>query len=260
MEERTGKFLMKRGLERSFFAIYCISTKIYLDSDKYYSEPKKLYTFFGCTLEGKKKFLSCILENEVEKTSEWYNFFQELKKRGIEHCVFALLPNDKELRDAVRLAFPKVEIFMSCDGVIEKLMKYNSYRTKDEVYRQVRGLYVAKDDVEYELNYEDFLERYKAYPFMMDLLNEEIKTAKNGYKYSFKVRRIIYAFNYIIEMKKRFSKYSTGVVYDNKEEFIEACAHSIFMSESAIHYYKDEWSLVLNEIYEEKTELIKPYL
>lgn len=83
MENRTGEILRKRRLERSYFAIYCISTRIKIDSEKYYTESKKLYSFFGCTLEGKKKYLSCILETEAEKTSEWYNFFQELKKRGI---------------------------------------------------------------------------------------------------------------------------------------------------------------------------------
>lgn len=260
MENRTGEILRKRRLERSYFAIYCISTRINIDSEKYYTESKKLYSFFGCTLEGKKKYLSCILETEAEKTSEWYNFFQELKKRGVEQVVFALLPKNREIRGAVKLGFPKVEIFTSCEGTIEKLLKYNSYKTKDEIYRQIRRIFIARDLVEYELNYKDFIEKYKEYPFIMEMLEEELKNIKDNYKYSFSVRRIIYAFNYIIEMKKRFLKYSTNEVYKNKEEFIEACAYAIFMSESSIHYYKDEWTIVINEIYKEKNELIKPYL
>lgn len=204
--------------------------------------------------------MSCVLETEVEKTSEWYNFFQELKKRGMEHIIFALLPKNKEIRDAIKLGFPKVEIFTSCESTIEKLLKYNSYKTKDEIYRQIRRIFIARDLVEYELNYKDFVEKYEKYPFMMDLLDEEIKSVKDNYKYSFMVRRIIYAFNYIIEMKKRFLRYSNYEVYNNKDEFIDVCAYAIFMSESSLHYYKDEWSLVLNEVYEEKNELIKPYL
>ena len=260
MNNRTGVVLRKRKLERSYFVVYCISTKINIDSDRFYTESKKLYTFFGCTLDGKKKYLSCALETDIEKTSGWYNFFQELKKRGMEHIVFALLPKNKEIRDAIKLAFPKIEIFMSCEGTIEKLLKYNSYKTKDEIYRQIRRIFIARDIVEFELNYKDFIEKYKTYTFIMDMLDDELKNIKNNYKYSFMVRRVIYAFNYIIEMKKRFSKYSIGKVYNNKEEFIDICAASIFMSESSLHYYKDEWTLVLNEVYEEKNELIKPYL
>ena len=260
MDNRTGEVLRKRSLERSYFAIYCISAKINLDSDKGFREPKTLYTFFGCTLDGKKKYLACTLETEVEKTSDWYNFFQGLKRRGMEHVIFALLPRNREIRDAIKLGFPKVEIFTSCENTIEKLQKYNSYKTKDEIYRQVRRLFIARDLVEYELNYKDFVERYEKYPFIMDMIDDEIKSVKDNYKYSFTVRRIIYAFNYTIEMKKRFSRYCNDEVYRSKDEFIDACTYSIFMSEAALHYYKDEWTLVLNEIYEDKNELIKPYL
>lgn len=260
MEIRTGEILRKRNLERCYFTIYCISTRINLNSDRFYREPKKLYTFFGCTLDGKKKYISCVLETEVEKTSDWYNFFQELKKRGIEQIVFAQLPKNKEMRDAIKLGFPKAEIFTSYEDTMEKMLKYNSYRTKDEIYRQIRRLFIARDLVEYELNYKDFVDRYSKYPFMMDVLEDQIKSIKSNYKYSFIVRRIVYAFNYVIEMKKRFSKYSINEVYNNKDEFIDACSYAIFMSEMAMHYCKDEWALVINEVYDAKNELIKPYL
>lgn len=130
MNKRMGEILEKRGLEKSYFSIYCISTKIGLDSDKGYRDQKKIYTFFGCTLDGKKKYISSILETDVEKTSDWYNFFQGLKNRGVEHIIFALLPRKREIKDAIKLSFPKVEIFVSCENTIEKLQKYSSYKIK----------------------------------------------------------------------------------------------------------------------------------
>ena len=257
---RTGEIFRKRELERSYFCIYCVSIKIQMDSDKGYKDGRILYTFWGCTLEGTKKYVASILETEVEKTSDWYNFFQELKKRGMEHVIFGLLPQKKEIRDAIKIGYPEIEIFTWCENAIDKLKKYNSYKRQEEIYREIRSLFIARDIVEYELNYKDFVEKYEKYPFIMDMLGEEIKELRKNYKYAFKVRRIIYAFNYIIEMKKRFSKLTNYKVYQNKEEFIDECAHSIYMSECAVHYYKDEWTEVINEIYEEKKELIKPYL
>lgn len=120
MNKRMGEILEKMGLEKSYFSIYCISTKIGLDSDKRYRDQKKIYTFFGCTLDGKKKYISCILGTDVEKTSDWYKFFQGLKNRGVEHIIFALLPRKREMKDAIKLSFPKVEIFVSCENTIEK--------------------------------------------------------------------------------------------------------------------------------------------
>lgn len=45
----------------------------------------------------------------------------------MKHVIFALLPRN---RDAIKLGFSKVEIFTSCENTIEKLQKYNSYKTK----------------------------------------------------------------------------------------------------------------------------------
>ena len=52
MMNRTGEVLRKRELERSYFCIYCITAKLQIDSDKGYKDGRKLYTFWGCTLDG----------------------------------------------------------------------------------------------------------------------------------------------------------------------------------------------------------------
>ena len=260
MIKRTGEELRKRNLEQCYFNVYCITTKLNMECNKGYSESKILYTFFGCTLDGRKKYISCVLETEVEKASDWYDFFQGLKKRGMKHSIYALLPRNKELRDAYKLAFKEVEIFTSCDNAIIKMQKYNSYRNREEIYKEAKRLFLARDLAEYELNYKDFIEKYSSYPFIMDVMKEEIKGLEENYKYTMNVRRIVYAFNYIIEMKKRFGRHSLDREYKNKDEFIDDCAYAIYMSEAALHYYKEDWALVINEIYEEKKELIKPYL
>lgn len=260
MKNRTGEILRKRELERSYFAVYCMSTKINMDDANEEGGIKKLYVFFGCGLGGKKKYISSVFEKELSKTSDWYNYFQTLKKRGMEHVIYALIPKEKEIRDAMKLAYPKVEIFASCENTIEKLEKYNTYKTKEEIYREVRKLYMAKDEVEYELNYKEFVEKYSKYQFIMELLDGEIRSLRENYRYSYEIRRIVYAYNYIIEMGKRFKRISRHQVYREKEEFIDQCAFFIHSSEAAMHYQKEEWAKVLNEIYEEKKDLIKPYL
>jgi len=260
IKARTGENLRTRELEKSYFVIYCLSTKISIDDAEGTGGEKKLYVFFGCGLGGKKKYISSVLEEELIRTSDWYNYFQTLKKRGMEHVIYALVPKKKEIRDAIKLSYPKVEIFTSCENTINKLQKYNTFKTRDEIYREVRKLYIAKDLIEYELNYKEFVDKYSKYPFIMDLLNEEIKSLKENYKYSFAVRRIIYAFNYIIEMERRFEKINRHEIFKDKEEFVDICAFFIYSSEAALHYQKEEWANVLNEIYEEKKDLIKPYL
>ena len=256
MIKKTGEILRKRNL----FVLYCMEADMYLEDEYIKDNRKKLYVFFGCTLEGKKKYVTSIFEDEVVKTSEWYEFLQRLKGRGIEKIIFALLPSIKELKDAMNLSFKEVEIFESCDRTIKKLNKYNSFKTNSELYKQVKKLYLAKDLLEYELNYEEFINKYSEYGFIMDMLNEQIKALRSNYKYSSKIRRIIYAFNYIIEMEKRFHILCNEKIYKDKEEFIDDCSWFIYQSELAVHYKREEWVEVLNEIYESKRNLIQPYL
>lgn len=260
MIKHNGEVLRKRELEKSYFVIYCLNADLYMEGEYTKGKKKRLYVFFGCTLDGRKKYMSSVFASEVERTSEWYDFYQGLKKRGMEHVIFALVPNEKELRDALKLSFPKVEMFTSCFRTIGKLRKYNTYKTNEDIYREVKRLYLAKDLKEYELNYVDYKKKYGKYQFIMDMLDEEIKGLKINYKYSSSIRRIVYAFNYVIQMEKRFSILSNQKIYKDKDEFLDDCSWFINCSESATHYHKEEWTEVINEIYEEKKELIKPYL
>lgn len=260
MNNQTIELLKKRDLEKSYFSINFITTKIYMEEGINYVNPRTAYVLFGITLEGRRKYITTIIDKECPKTSDWYNVFQELKKRKIEHVIYAIIPDNKQIRDAITLAFPKIETFISCEKTIFNLLRYESYKNKDEVYREVRRLYVAKDKVEYEVNRNDFIEKYKNYPLIMELLKEEIERLEKNYKYSYKVRRIIYSFNYVIELKKRLSKIANKKYFDTKEEFVEYLVSYITRSERAVHYKKEEWLEMLNEIYEEKKEMIKPYL
>lgn len=97
MISRTGEELRKRNLENCYFNVYCISTKLELEGDKGYSETKVLYTFFGCTLDGRKKFIACALDVELDKTSDWYDFFQGLKKK--RDATFNICSSSKKKRD-----------------------------------------------------------------------------------------------------------------------------------------------------------------
>lgn len=257
---RTEEVLRKRVLEKSYLVLYCMETNIYLESRYTSEERKRLFIFFGCTLEGKKKYVSCILEPEKNKTSCWYDFFQEIKSRGNEKIIFGLLPRLRELREAIKIAYSDIEIFDSCDGMIKKLRKYNSYKTKDEIYREIKKLYLAEDEVEYEINYKDFISKYSKHAFIMDIAGEEVKELRKNYKYPRSVRRIIYAFYYIIEMEKRFDELCNNRMYSNKETFIEDCMTFINRSEAQVHYKRDEWAEVISELYDQKRDMIKPYL
>ena len=250
----------KRELEKSYFMIYTIETKIKIEEGEDCINEREVYIFFGMTLEGKRQYITSEQIKETTRTSDWYNMFQEIKKRKVEHVIFGLLPEKKELREAIKLSFPEIEIFESSEKTIEKLQKYNSNKRYDEIYTEIRKLYLSKDEKEYEINYKMFKEKYGKYIFIMELLEERIKGIKKNYKYSYELRRVVYAFNYMIELKERIRKMTRSREYQSKEEFIEELLYYITNMERAVVYPKYKWVEVINEIYEAKKEYIKPYI
>lgn len=260
MKNLTMETIKKRELEKSYFILYSIDTKIKLEEGINCINEREVNLIFGMTLDGKRQYITSALDKETTKTSDWYNIFQEVKKRKVEHVIFGLLPEKKELREAIKLSFPEIEIFDSCDKTLDKLQKYNSYKTTDEIYTEIRRLYLAKDITEYELNYKMFKSKYEKYTFIMELLEERLRKLKSNYKYSYELRRVVYAFNYMIELKGRLERLIKRKEYKNKDEFISDLLYYITNSERGIVYPRYKWIEVLNEIYEEKKEYIQPYI
>lgn len=260
MNNNTIEELNRRDLERCYIIIYIIPNEVYIEERINYIVKRIAYVIFGCTLDGRRKYITTVMEGEFKKTSEWYEFFQGLKGRKLEEIIFGLIPDKKELKEGIRLSFPKIEIFNSCDNTIEKLKKYKAYKERDGMLKAVRKLYLAEDKKEYEINYKSFVEEYREYPFIMDMIGEEIKKLEENYKYTKTIRNAIYSFNYVVEIKKRMSIYAHEKVYKSKEEFEKRYVGYIKASERQRHFLKEKWGMLLNEIYEEKKEMIKPYL
>ena len=105
-----------------------------------------------------------------------------------------------------------------------------------------------------------FKEKYGKYKFIMELIEERIKDLKKNYKYSYELRRVVYAFNYMLELKERLRKMTRNREYQSKEEFIEELLYYITNMERAVVHPKYKWVEVINEIYEGKKEYIKPYI
>ena len=260
MNNQTYEELKKRELERCYIVIYTMDIQLYITDDNGNVNPKDAYILFGCDTKGKRKYITSVLSDDVKKTSDWYNLFQMLKKRKMEHIVFGLLPEKKELREAIRLAFPKIEIFDSCEGIVKKLQQYSPVAEKDQITFEIKELYLAEDIDEYKMNYDNFIKKYENCPFIMDLLIDKIKKIEKNYKYSLELRKVIYAFFFIRSLDKKLIILSHKQYYHNVDEFMEKTLKDIQTCEKYMHCSRVDWIEVINEIYSEKKEILKYYL
>ena len=105
--------LNKRDFDKCLFCLYCLPIDIYMALDDGKIDTQTVFIFYGCNLLGKRRYLSSIIVSHDFPTSSWYEFFQSFKTRGLQQIIYAVLPNNKHLKDALKLAFLDVESIIS---------------------------------------------------------------------------------------------------------------------------------------------------
>lgn len=261
MNNQTIEELNNRKLDRCYFSIICIPIKIYFKEGENNINLKDIYIFYGCTLQGVRKFITAVIANDYEKTSEWYNLFLILKRRNVDNILYALLPDNKLLKDAIKLAFPEVETFVSCFEAINKINKYYPQGYCSKVFKLIKNIYLSETSSDYNIALDEFKLHYGSSNFIMDLLEKDFKYAKSNYCYNLELRKHIFSFYFFRDVSKKLIVISHSKPYFNDaNEFVNDMIHIIKSNETKMYCPKNTWINLLNMIYEIKKDLIKPYL
>lgn len=261
MNNQTIEELNKRNLDECLFCIYSIPVTIYFNSGDNVINPKTLLIFYGCNLQGKRRYISSIISDDLEKTSDWYNFFLTFKDRNLKTILYGLLPNNSSIQKAAKLAFSDIEVFDSyCDSLL-KITKYLTTKYSSSTLEFVKRIYVSRTIDEYTLNYDEFKERFANSQFLIDLLNPYFIKAKDNYNHPFELRKHIFAFYFIREFSKKITVVSHSKPYFNSvDDFISSCITIIQLTEKKIYCPKNDWISLINLIYSDKKDLINCYL
>lgn len=264
MNNQTIEQLNNRNLDNCYFCIYSIPIFIYLNTggdENNLVNPKNVIIFYGCNLQGKRRYITSVIADDLDKPSIWYDFFLSWKNRGLNTILFALLPLDNNIRQAIKIAFPGIEIFNSyCESII-KISKYLTLKYSSNTFDIVRKIYVSESLDDYNIAYADFLNIFNESPFLIDLLNDDFIKAKDNYRIDFSLRRHIFAFYFIRELSKKLVVAShSKPFFSSVDDFISTFIPTIQLTEKKNYCSKADWISLINFIYEDKKDLIKCYL
>lgn len=261
MNNQTVDELNMRKLDKCYFSIMCFTTKIYVKEGENEINIKYMYTFYGCTLLGVRKFIGNVFFDELAKTSNWYNYLLRLKNRNLEQVLFVVLPNNNNLKSAFKLAFKDCEIFISCFDAIDKLFKYYTSSFSSDVCNTIKNIYLSQTLNDYKNAVSIFYEKYNDSQFILDLLSNDINNAKNYYSFSYILRKHIFSFYFYRDTyKKLIAKSHSKNYFNNANEFTALLLDIIKTTEKKMYAPKSEWFQVINAIYPSKKELILCYL
>lgn len=250
--------LKKRDLDKCYLSIYCISQEIYVNLGDGKIDKQIVYLFYGCNLLGQRRYIS--YTSSIYHTSEWYDFFQCFKNRCLENIFYAVIPDIKAMKDALKLSFPNIEVLPSIFDGISKVMKYFASHDKTTLLMAIKNVFLADDISQYQIYRDNFNELFSS-PFTLDLISPFLDKAKSVYYLPLHMRKAIFAFYFLRDNIKKLNVISHSKNhFDNVEDFISSCVPVFQSFELKTYCPKNTWLIVLNTLYDSKKDLLKSYL
>lgn len=250
-----------RKFDNCLLSIQIISTFIFFKDKDEHIRKKEIYSFFSCSIKGKRMYLTSVFKDKYTKTSDWYDLLMIFKNRGINVLLYAVVPNNNDIIKAFKLAFKEIFIYISCFDTIDRLCHYYTDSYSSNIIGKLKRIYLANNIDEYNLAFNDFKEEYLQYQFILDLFEDDFKRYKDYCTKDPQIRKFIISFYFVRDLQKRLNKIAKSKDYfSSLDDFVTELIDDIKRIESKIFCTKKELTTIINYLYNCKKDLIKYYL
>ena len=167
---------------------------------------KAVYVVLGITQEGKKEILG-IYFNESEGAKFWLSVLTDLSNRGVKDILIACIDNLKGFSESIESIFPNTEIQLCIIHQIRNSLKYVSYKDQKLLLKDLKRVYKANSKSEADQELESFCEKWDIkYPIVTKSWKSNWDNLSNYFKYTKKIRKVIYTTNIIESVNRQFRK------------------------------------------------------
>lgn len=214
------------------------------------------YVVMGISKNGIKEVLG-IYVGENESSKFWITVFNNLKNRGLKDILVLSSDGLSGIKEAIQVAFPKTEHQTCIVHLTRNTLKYVSHRDKCKFAQDLKAIYTASDEeIGKKLMYE-IAEKWKEkYPTAMDRWEENWGIISPFFKFSQKIRKMIYTTNTIESLNSCYRRLNRARnVYPSKEALMKVLYLSTKKVTKNWTSRVPEWGEVLREleiIYEER--------
>ena len=183
---------------------------------------KAAYVAMGISTNGIKEVLGIYIgENETSKF--WMTVFNNLKNRGLKDIIILSSDGLTGIKEAIQVAFPKTEHQTCIVHLTRNTLKYVSHRDKAQFAQDLKAIYTASDEeIGKKLMYE-VAEKWKVkYPTAMDRWEENWGIISPFFKFSQKIRKMIYTTNSIESLNSCYRRLNKARnVYPSKDSLMK---------------------------------------
>ena len=168
---------------------------------------KAVYVALGVQPDGTKEILGLWIE-QSEGAKFWLRVMNELKNRGVEDVLIAIVDGLKGFPEAITAAFPDAQVQTCIVHLIRHSLAFVSYKDRKAVAAALKEIYRAKDAEAGLAALDDFAEGpwNKKYPAIAQSWRRAWSEVVPFYAFPDEVRRIIYTTNAIESLNAKLRR------------------------------------------------------
>jgi putative transposase len=144
----------QRPLERLYPVIFFDALRVKIRDDAVVRN-KAVYVALGVQPDGRRDVLGLWIE-QTEGAKFWLKVFNDLKTRGVEDILIAVVDGLTGLADAIEAAFPKTTVQTCLVHLIRNSLDYASWKDRKQIAAALRPIYTAVSAEAAALALEEF--------------------------------------------------------------------------------------------------------
>src|SRR5438874_1264694 len=167
---------------------------------------RALYLALGVTLEGDRDVLGMWFQ-ETEGAKFWMQVLTDLKTRGVRDILICCVDGLSGFPEAIEAVFPKTTVQTCLVHLIRASLKYVPRREREQVARDLKPIYTAKDADQAQAELEAFDEKWgKRFPVITQAWLNAWEHVIPFLAFPAEVRRVIYTTNAIEALNRQLRK------------------------------------------------------
>jgi putative transposase len=167
---------------------------------------RALYLALGVTLEGDRDVLGMWFQ-ETEGAKFWMQVLNDLKTRGVQDILIACVDGLTGFPDAIEAIFPATTVQTCIVHLIRSSLRYVPRREREQVARDLKPIYTAKDAEQAHAELETFDEKWgQRFPVITQAWLNAWEHVIPFLAFPEQVRRVIYTTNAIEALNRQLRK------------------------------------------------------
>ncbi|WP_373559878.1 IS256-like element ISBcen18 family transposase [Burkholderia sp. AU16741] len=195
-----------RLLETMYPVVFFDALRVKIRDDGVVSN-KAVYLALGIQADGQRDVLGLWIE-QTEGAKFWLKVFNELKTRGCQDILIAVVDGLKGLTEAIGAAYPRTTVQTCIVHLIRNSLEYASYKDRKVLAAALRPIYAAASEEAARQALQDFADGPwgAKYPTIVQSWQRAWEHVVPFYVFPPEIRRVVYTTNAIESLNMQLRK------------------------------------------------------